>query len=374
MYDVVIVGRGLTGLLSAIWSKKFAEKVAVVAQGTGKVVQSTGLFDITPGNEETENPFIKTDVAEKAVAKFKELMKQLDYPYQGSLEKPVPVVTGAGFVKYTTLYPETITPVPSTGHVVIVGFEEIADFQPAYVKGNLQTERPELNIDTIKVRLGEKSLRTLTQNDAARLLDRKEIRNGVIKQIKSQMAEKNIEQPRLFIFPASLGIANWREAVQDFHEALGTPVTEAPGMPPNATAIRLEEKLTKEAIRLGIRFYLDTEVTGSTIEDNKVVSLTIKNNSKVNTLKGANFIIAGGGVLGGGLTVTSKGLKDSILGLDVDEFGRYKVCPENVIPAGATLGTKMLKFGITGGIFSIQSGYESCLKLEEYLAGGIIHA
>lgn len=374
MYDVVVVGQGLSGLLSAIWSKGFSEKVALVAQGTGKIIQSTGLIDVTPGNEKTGNTIIDEKLAEQAIEKFTELMNQLNYPYRGSISNPVPVVTGAGFVKYTNLYPETITPLPSTGHVIIVGFEEISDFQPAYVKGNLQSECPELKIDTLKVQLGEKSLRTLTQLDAARLLDRQEVRDRVIKQIKQQMAQQNIEQPRLFIFPASLGVTNWKTVVQDFHEALGTPVTEAPGMPPNATAIRLHEVLKKEAVKLGIRFYSDTSVTGSTIENNEVKSLTIKNSSKTMKLEGANFIIAAGGILGGGLTMTPKGLKETILGVEVDEFGQYTVCPENVFPVGATLGTKMLQYGITGGVFSIQSSYESCLKLEESFRGGIVHA
>lgn len=374
MYDVVVVGQGLSGLLSAIWSKEFSEKVALVAQGTGKIIQSTGLMDVTPGNEKTGNTIIDAKLAEQAIEKFTDLMNKLNYPYQGSLNTTVPVVTGAGFVKYTNLYPETITPLPSTGHVIIVGFEEIADFQPTYVKGNLQSECPELKIDTLKVQLGEKSLRTLTQLDAARLLDRQEVRNRVIEQIKQQMVEQNIEQPRLFIFPASLGVTNWKTVVQDFHEALGTPVTEAPGMPPNATAIRLHEALRKEAVRLGIRFYLDTQVKGSTIENNTVKSLTIKNSSKTMQLEGANYVIAGGGVLGGGLTVTAKGLEDTILGTEVDQFGQYTVCPDNVFPVGATLGTKTLKFGITGGVFTLQSSYESCLKLEESFTGGIVHA
>ena len=231
-----------------------------------------------------------------------------------------------------------------------------------------------MKIDAIKVRLGAKSLRTLTQNDAARLLDRREIRERVIEQIKTKMAEQNIEQPRLFIFPASLGIENWKEVVQHFHESLGTPVTEAPGMPPNATAVRLYGALKKEATKLGIRFYLDTQVQGSKIENNKVSYLNIKNNGKTVPLKGQHFVNAGGGVLGGGLVVTHKGLKDSVFGLDVDENGEYKACPENVALVGASHGKKVLKYGITGGIFSIQSSYECCMKLEKSLTGGIVHA
>lgn len=366
MYDVVIVGQGMSGLLSAIWAKEQGKKVALVSQGTGKIIQSTGLLDYY-------GKMPQTDVTEKAIEKFKELMNRLNLPYQGSLKHPASVVTGAGYLKEATLYPETIVPIPDLGHVIIVGFKEIADFQPTFVKGNLERERPNLKIDTLSVSLGEKSLRTMTQLDAARLLDKKEVRTRVIEQIRTRLKEKNLQQPRLYIFPASLGIQNWKTVLQEFSEGLGVLVTETPGMPPNASAIRLHEALRKEAIRLGIRFYSDTRVIGSIIEDNRVKNLTIKTINKTTELKGKNYIIAAGGVLGGGHEVTSQGLEDTVLGLELNSLGQYSVCPENVIPVGASLGTEILHYGIVGGIFSVQSSYESLLKLEKLL-GGIVYA
>lgn len=366
MYDVVVVGQGMSGLLSAIWAKEQGRKVGLVSQGTGKIIQSSGLFDYygkTP----------QTDVTEKAIEKFKKLVNKLELPYQGNLHQPASVVTGAGYLKETILYPETIVPIPDLGHVIIVGFKEIADFQPAFVKGNLERERPNLKIDTLSVTLGKKSLRTMTQLDAARLLDKKEIRTGVIAEINKVIQEKNLGQPRLFIFPASLGIQNWKTVLEEFSEGLGALVTEAPGMPPNASAIRLHEALRKEAIRLGIRFYSDTKVIGSIVEDNRVKNLTIKTINKATELIGKNYIIAAGGVLGGGHEVTSQGLVDTVLGLELNSLGQYSVCPENVIPVGASLGANILHYGITGGIFSVQSSYGSILKLEKLL-GGIVYA
>jgi len=60
-------------------------------------MQSTGLMDVTPGNEEKENTFIDVNLAEQSLDKFKDLMNKLNYPYQGNLKTPVPVVTGATF-------------------------------------------------------------------------------------------------------------------------------------------------------------------------------------------------------------------------------------------------------------------------------------
>lgn len=363
MYDVVVVGQGLTGLLSAIWARERGYHVALVSQGTGKILQSTGLLDVSPGRGEKENTMAQEGTAAAASKKFKALMKRLGYPYHGKLDKPVPVVTGSGYVKWTSFYPETIKPVPEKGNVVIAGFQEIVDFKAVYVKENLQKERPELNVEAVTVCLKKHSSRTMTQFDAARVLEQKEVRLRVIEQIRNEMTRQNISQPRLMVLPAALGVNRWKDVVREFEELLDVRVTEAPGMPPNASAVRLYEVLKKEAIRLGVRFYLDTQVAGCHVEENLVKSLKIKTTNRMTEITGLNYIIASGGILGGGIEVTSAGLKDRVLGLEVDEFGQYTNCPQNVFPAGASQGTKVTRYGITGGIFSVLSSYKANSRL-----------
>ncbi|MBA4603854.1 FAD-binding protein [Thermoactinomyces mirandus] len=363
MYDVVVVGQGLTGLLSAIWAKERGNHVALVSQGTGKILQSTGLIDGSPGMGEKENTMAAERAAVAASEKFKTLMNNLGYPYHGQLNKPAPIVTGSGYVKWTSLYPETITPVPEEGNVVIAGFQEIVDFKAVYVKENLQKERPKLNIEAVTVRLKKHSSRTMTQLDAARVLEQKEARLNVIGQMRNEMTKQNISHPRLIVFPAALGVNRWKSIVREFEESLDAAVTEAPGMPPNASAVRFYEALKKGAIRLGVRFYMDTQVLGCHVEENLVKSLKIKTTNRTTEISGLNYIIASGGILGGGVEVTSAGLKDRVLGLEVDEFGQYTNCPHNVFPVGASQGTKVTRYGITGGMFSILSSYEANSRL-----------
>lgn len=382
MYDVVVVGQGLTGMLTAIWGREQGQRVALVSSGTGKILQSTGVMDVIPGNDGNFADLVqkyqldslsRLNVME-AVKEFKQLTIRLGYPYQGDIESSVPIVTGSGHVKWTALYPKTISPIPEVGRVVIVGFQEIVDFQPKYIKGNLQKERPHLTIDTLTIPLGENSLRTMTQLDAARLLDQEEVCRHLIEKIKKGMEEKHIAKPDLFIFPSSLGVGNWKNVLKNLCDGLDAAVTEAPGMPPNAGAVRFHEVLRKEAIKLGVRFYADTTVVGCEIEQNVVQALKIKNSSRTIELAGENYVIAAGGVLGGGLEVTSEGFKDKVLGLEVDEFGEYLHCPRNVFPIGASQGTNVTHYGITGGVYSILSSYEALSIVSESVLGGLRHA
>lgn len=380
MYDVVVIGQGLSGMLAAIWTKEQGYNTALVASGTGKILQSTGVIDLIPGKDGTLKDWMELfelrtltkSQIQLAIDKFKMLTKRLDYPYKGYFESPAPIITGSGHIKMTALYPYTIKPVPSEGHVVIVGFKEITDFQPAFIKGILQQERPALTIDTISIQLGKQAQRTMTQLDAARLLDQKEMRNHCIQQMKKQLAEQGIHQADLFVFPASLGVSQWKETIDAFSAELGGNVTEAPGMPPNATAIRLHEALKKEATKMGIRFYADTTVVGCHLSGEKVQSLKIRaSNQQISELAGRHFILATGGILGGGLEITSQGIKETALGIPVNEYGELVHYPNNLFTLGGSNGTRFTQFGITGGMYSIINSYETTCKLQQTVLGGV---
>ncbi|OEF99373.1 hypothetical protein BHF71_01935 [Vulcanibacillus modesticaldus] len=345
MFDVIVIGQGLTGMLTAIWLKKKGKSVAIVHQGTGKIIQSTGLMDILPGMDGTIEDLIKEYQIERwndvfikeSIESFNMLMRDLGYPYRGDVGKPVEVITGSGHIKLTGLFPETIVPFPKKGNIAIVSFKEITDFQSEYVKGNLQKRRPELVIYSVNVSLGKNSNRTMNQLDAARLLEKSDVRKYVIAQIKKYFDKKVIDKLDLVVFPSVLGVMEWKTVLNEFEMEIGSPITEAVGMPPNATAIRLNEFLKKEMIRQGIRLYSDTTVISAKVEKRRIEKINIVNN-KFNNLKAKNYVLATGEVLGGGL-------EDASL--------------SNLFVVGATNDSKVTRYGITGGIYSILSSYEA---------------
>lgn len=367
MYDVVVIGQGLTGMLSAIWAKEQGKNVALVHQGAGRILQSTGLMDILPGSDGDIEDLIRNynlvnqdnHFIEREISKFKELMNKIGYPYKGDINSQVEVVTGSGHCKLTALYPETIKPIPEQGHIVIISIKEIADFQASFVKGNLKSCKPELDIDTISITLNKRSFRTMTQLDVARLLEKDDVRADVIKQIKEQVKENDLGKIDLFIIPAVLGVKDWKKIKRDFENKLGAPITEAVGMSPNATAIRLYEGLRKELIGSGVRLYSESKVVGSELKDNNIKLIKIENINRVFALKAKKYILATGGVIGGGLEITLDGLKETALGIAIDEQGKPLQEIDNLLLVGASRGLEVIRAGITGGIYSILSSYEA---------------
>ncbi|WP_010630692.1 FAD-binding protein [Sporolactobacillus vineae] len=379
MYDVVVIGQGLSGMLAAIWARGEGKRTAMIMSGAGKIMQSTGVLDLIPGSRGTldewmkQYPFHSENKADvlQAVAKFKALTRELGYPYNGDVREPVPVVTGSGHIKETALYPDTVTPVPDRGHAVVVGFQELPDFQPLFISKNLQKERPLMTVDAIRIPLGEDSQRVLTQLDAARLLDQKEVRARCLRRISGQLADKGISQADFFVFPSSLGNEAWAQTLKQFSEGLGARVTEAPGMPPNATAIRLNDRLKLKAIRSGVRLYADTTVTGADIEKNHIRSVRVRMANRATDVAGRQFVLATGGILGGGLEVTPDGIRETALHLNTDGDGRPMNPPDNLFLAGASGGRQLTRHGIVGGVYSLVSSYASVFGLRKTVAGGM---
>lgn len=376
MYDVVVIGQGLSGMLAAVWAREEGKRTAMIMSGAGKLMQATGVLDLIPGSRGTLSEWMQVhseNTAEvlQAVEKFKVLTRELGYPYNGDVRKLVPVVTGSGHIKMTALYPATVTPVPERGHAVVVGFCELPDFQPLFISRNLQKERPLMAVDTIRIQIGAESERVMTQLDAARLLDQKDVRDRCLRQISQQLADKGISQADFFVFPSSLGNEAWAQTLKQFSETLGAKVTEAPGMPPNATAIRLNDRLKLKAIRSGVRLYADTTVFGADMEQNHIRSVSVRMANRTTDVAGRQFILATGGILGGGLEVTPDGIRETALHLETDTDGRPVNPPDNLFLAGASGGEQLTRHGIAGGICSLVSSYESVFGVRKAIAGGM---
>ncbi|RYL93085.1 FAD-binding protein [Sporolactobacillus sp. THM7-4] len=382
MYDVVVIGQGLSGMLAAIWAKEKGKRTALIMSGAGKILQSTGVLDLIPGSDGTLEDWMKLYQMDlwvkpevmQAVDKFKLLMRELGYAYEGDPGHPVPIVTGSGHIKYTALYPETVSPVPGSGRAVVVGFRELADFQPSFISKNLQNDRPGLRVSALSVRVGAESRRVLTQLDVARLLDQEDIRENCLNQIKNELRHRKTGQPDFFIFPSSLGYKQWPETLRRFSEALGATVTEAPGIPPNATAIRLNNLLKLKAIRSGVRFYGDTTVIGANRDNHTIRSVIIRMVNRTTEVAGSRFILATGGVLGGGLEVLPTGMRETALHLETDSQGRPVNPPDNLYLAGASRGEQLTRNGIVGGIYTLVSSYEAAYGACKPVRGGMKNA
>lgn len=377
MYDVVIVGRGLAGLLTAIRAREENKRVAVIAEGTGKIIQSSGFMDLVPASTESlkhsyhlfQQKNISMEIIDQSINWFKSLMIKLNIPYEGSVHQLSSVVTGAGYVKETALYPTTVRPLPEKGNILVVGLKGIIDFQPNYVKENLMKERPNLLVSALSVDFFDKSGRVLSQVDAARGMDNKQIRKNFIDILKKEMMKNHIPVPDLIIFPSCLGITNHKDVINDLELHIG-PVTEAPGLPPNAAAIRLNDALHQHAVKRGVRFHEDETAFGAKVVEGTVTEVFTGNHMKPQVTKLKQLIIASGGILGGGLDQRATELIDRTIAQPVKQDGSLLTPLNNVYYTGSSSQMPWSDSWIAGGVYTICSSYSvPFLLINESLKG-----
>lgn len=359
MYDTVVIGQGLTGLLTAIYAKQNGQKTALVTKGTGKLLQSTGVMDFIPGKQadirqwaEHVNYTVNTDRLQSAVNRFRSLMNEINLPYRGSLSENVPLITGAGYLKWTALYPEVMKPVPANGTVVIIGFDELTDFVPEYVKANLVSERPKLNIHTVRLEKNASFERPVSQVDIAYRMDGAHERKQILSELKEQISFQCKDKVDLIVFPSVLGIRQHACVLEEAESVLNAPVTEAPGLPPNASALRLFQRLRQHAIRTGVRFYENSEVTGFDLQGDQVTSIRTLANGKTHQIKGKSFISAAG----------HRSL------LEIVE-GRSRNKTKNYWNAGVFPDEVPLQYGLIGGMYAILESDYTTGNVNGFLKG-----
>ncbi|MFT8872337.1 MAG: FAD-binding protein [Sporolactobacillus sp.] len=376
MYDCAVIGEGLSGLLTAIWLREEGRTVALAASGTGKIVQSSGLFDLIPGSDAGMERWMQLhqldDAApghlEAAVDRFKATAKAAACPYAGDALHAATVISGSGRLKKTGLYPVSVLPVSGAEKITVVGFDGLTDFQPAFVAANLGRDLPHADVKHMSIDLGLQTQRTLTQLDIARQLDDDE---ALRQRIMTVLSEKPTSAGAdLLVFPSALGVHSWR----DLMTGIGTPMTEAAGLPPNAAAFRLYRGLRQLAVRLGVRFYLDATVFAADDEGGRVTSVRYRSGGREQALAADNFVLATGGVLGGGLEMLAGACRETALGLTVDGFGRPLETPANVWTTGAACGLQETIYGITGGMYNLLSVYRTVGAVMRMKEGSVSHA
>jgi glycerol-3-phosphate dehydrogenase subunit B len=158
----------------------------------------------------------------------------------------------------------------------------------------------------------------------ANLFERKDFQNQVIKEVKSKLESIKGNHPKRIGFPAVLGMKRPLFIKQSIEEELDLPIFEIPTLPPSIPGIRLKNILVS-AIELagcriytGFRTFLPDEDTQNSALGSTLKKVWSEASARFNANPAKNFVLATGGILGGGLFAYSSGLlKETVLNLPV---------------------------------------------------------
>lgn len=387
-YDIVIIGAGLAGMAAALSALRGKSpggsgdrcSIAVVAKGAGSFISSTGYIHFlgyypAASQEPVDNPLesIKllcaehpehpyalagTEAFNSAVADFLRVTEEFSLPYSGSpvRNKLLPVASGA-------LIPAALVPrssdkdIHQAGELIVVGLKELMDFYPAWVAENLKKSLP-CPISHRWLSLDSGIKRALNSYDIALTLESTQARDQFLLKVKPLITGEN-----LVLLPAVLGLN--RSPGNDSE----LPLLEVPTLPPSVIGIRLGEYLRRYLMGKGVEFIHGVEVRSSSREGRRCTAITASSPSgREKRIEGKFFVLATGGISGGGLEVYPGHMEETVLQIPVespeswsndDFFSRQgqplsragvkantnlqpmkdgEILFENVLVAGSTLG------------------------------------
>ncbi|MBU3826387.1 MAG: anaerobic glycerol-3-phosphate dehydrogenase subunit B [Candidatus Anaerobiospirillum merdipullorum] len=334
--DVVVIGGGISGLLCAIWSAQRGRKVRVLSYGQGALTVAGGVIDLygyEPDGSEVENPLaaiaklkaphpyalVGVDTVKAAVESFIALTTEAGYPYVGDGERNLQIPTAIGTFKPSGMAPQCLDGkvFDEAEHIIVMGFKLLKDFFPELIANGCRTYFA--GSKSVGERMVELSFeqgrgyRDVSALDVARELSKPGMIDKVVAQLKG-----SLEPNTVLIFPPVLGERADYRYWQELQDKLGCKVVETSSMPPSVTGLRLDRLLRDYARQLQVDIIDKAHVTGAQVEDGTCLYVTTQNYGRVLHYAADNFVLATGGVFGGGLIAKMGRMIEPIFNLELD--------------------------------------------------------
>ncbi|MBS1253213.1 MAG: Anaerobic glycerol-3-phosphate dehydrogenase subunit B [Anaerolineales bacterium] len=350
MLDLLVIGAGLAGLTAAYTAAKAGLRVCVIAKGMGTTHWSAGTVDVlgyypnssaepvqrplenvqTLIEAQPEHPYALLGTAQlsDALKAFAVLTGEISLPYAGAANggENLLLPSPAGAPRPTFLAPLTqrAGDLSHPDPFLIVGFRGLGDFFPELIAANLcelgyDARAAFLPIDLITDRQDFNTVQLATE------LENRGRRSRLAAELK------RLVQPGERIgLPAILGLDDHLAVLADLQAQVSASVFEIPTLPPSVPGIRLHKALCRRLEELGVRVEAGMEVVGfrsggqararfgspqqvegfvqspipnpkSEIRNPKSL-LWVASETTARPLKhhAANFLLATGGILGGG--------------------------------------------------------------------------
>jgi len=333
MLDLLVVGAGLSGLMAAYSAAQAGLRVRVVSKGLGTLHWSAGTIDLlgyTPNDQQEPvyrpfellepylqdhpvHPFalVKPNFISAALNSFVTLVEELGLPYVGAEngEDNLFLPSPAGAPRPTFLAPQAQAAgdLGRKEPLLIVGFEGMNDFYPLLIAENLtklgyQARAEMLPLDLLTARRDANNVHLAHElDDSARC------------QLIGKHLQEIVRKGERIGLPAIIGMDAHAKTMSGLQDICGEPVFEIPTLPPSVPGIRLFTALRKKLFAMGVRVETGMEVTDAEKNSTrngraeKIAWMASKAMGRPLKHHAANYLLATGGILGGGFNSDGDG-------------------------------------------------------------------
>jgi glycerol-3-phosphate dehydrogenase subunit B len=347
-YDVVIIGSGMTGMVAALKAIEMGKKTIVVSHGASTMQVMSGCIDLY-GDDRNPWPALRELVSSnpahpyallteeeirEALSFFAVQMKEsCPYHYQkGFTNFRIPNVFGEE--RSTCLLPEgqlagQLAAVNPELRVLVVGLKGYPDFSAELMvegmkkRGYQGWQAAEFDLGCLQVpdELNERVQRAGTSSQRHKRLSYNSVE--IAKRLEKgwqHFAEELRGRVQGFdaaAFPAVLGLDEHLLVKRGLEKYLGIRVFEVPAIHPSLPGMRLARSFAAELRESGCDLLQGFPVVSAESEEGWCSSIIVNTPGRSRCIRGKNFILATGGVLGGGIVAERKGAREVVFRLPV---------------------------------------------------------
>ncbi len=361
MLDLLVIGAGLTGLFAAYTAARAGLRVRVIAHGAGSIHWHAGTIDLLgylPNGQDAvanwtqalpelplAHPYwlLGVDAIAKALDEFQHLAAAAGLPYvragsgmglttpnlkteqisqRGGPAEPFDdpnfgrnceLISPVGAARPVYLAPaaQQAGNLEDNRPLLIVGLDGMPDFYPALIAENLQRQGRLARSASLPLNQLTKR-RDRSPLQLARLLDQ-----PAAQTLLTEMVVDVAAAGERVGLPAVLGLNDHARLLEKIHQALagrdpntsrfhdnqgsGAAVFEVPTLPPSVPGLRLDTALRAQLDRLGVRVELGMKACGFHAAGRRIEWIETETGSRPLRHTARNYLLATGGVLGGGI-------------------------------------------------------------------------
>jgi len=337
MLDLLVIGAGLSGLFAAYTAARSGLRVRVIAKGMGTTHWHAGTIDLLgylPGEQSpvanwveavpelpAAHPYrlLGVDAIRTAVVEFQRLVSGAGLPYESAASSHLAGTAGSsgwrdggnsllispvGAPRPVYLAPaaQQQAHLADARPIVIVGLAGMTDFYPALIAENLCTQGHRARSATVPL----DKLTTRRDNSPlqlARLLDQPAAQAHLAEMVADVVAGERVG------LPAVLGLRSHARICARVQEAIASrAVFEIPTLPPSVPGLRLDTALREVLAGLGVRVETGMEACGFGADGRRILWVESETGSRPLRHSARNYLLATGGILGGGILGERSGL------------------------------------------------------------------
>ena len=336
--DVLVVGSGLAGLVAALTAAREGRSVRMVTDGMGSLAISGGCVELLgyAGGQRLNDPWSGMDLLPPAhpyrLLGASRVRAAVDMLLQCAADQGWPLHTAAtpegapcnallptimGTLKPSYLLPDGLDPaaLARARRILVAGVHGLRDCRPALIVSQLRRYRDWADKDFVPLMLPSPlgaTHRSLSALDLARLVDRPQGRDWLIQNLR-----KHAGQCDAVLLPPICGSRADASIWHELNQAVACPLVEMLSIPPGVGGLRLRDALLRELRRHDFELVENARVIRATTDEKRCTSLTALAAGQERRHTARAFVLATGGILGGGIELAPGSARESVFKLDI---------------------------------------------------------